>query len=183
MGKLSWIMLMVLIMISFLYFIAFSIYLYNQYKKATIRFYKKKINFEIYCITEREKNRKNQIKNNTTERMDSDLLNSLVGYAMIEFKDENKKVAKTQTMYSTKLSIGRNELNDITLPGKKVSRKQCLIIYRNDRFVIRNLSRTNPTLLNGTPFEGTRELRFNDVIKIANYSLCFQEIINEPCVG
>lgn len=183
MDKLSWFMLLLFIITSFLYFCLFSIYLHNQYKNASKRFYKKKLRVEMYCYKERERNRNNRIKNNITETIDTEMINNRVGYAIIEFIDESGKISRTQIMYTPQLSIGRKDSNDIVLRGQKVSRNQCLIIYRNNNFFIRNLSKTNPTLLNETPIENKGELFFNDIIKIANYTLRFQEIINEPCVG
>lgn len=182
MSKLFLFMLLVFVIIISLYIYIFFIYLLNQYKKATIKFNKKKLNAKRYYDTIREKNRNKQIKNNTTEILDHDLINSLVGYAVIEFIDEHGRILKTQTIFKSNLSIGREESNDIVLRGQTVSRNQCLIMRQNNIFFICNLSKTNPTLLNGVAIENTRKLLFGDVIKISNYTLRFQDVINEPCV-
>lgn len=141
------------------------------------------MDYRRYCNAAREKSRNNRIKNNTTEIIDYNLINSLVGYAVIEFLDEYKRILKTHTIFKSNLSIGREESNDIVLREQTVSRNQCLITYQNNEFYICHLSKTNPTLLNGISIENTQKLSFGDIIKIANYTLRFKEAINEPRVG
>ncbi|MBD5478169.1 MAG: FHA domain-containing protein [Lachnospiraceae bacterium] len=178
-----WIVFMFFITISFLYFLTFSRYLYSQYKEAKIKYYKKKSNFKKYCIVKKTETIDNQIKNNATQIIDKELINQLGNYIIIEFIDKNGKILKTQTIYNNELTIGRADVNDIVLGGQTVSRKQCLIMYKEDGFVIGNLSKTNYTLLNGVPFEEEKRISSNDIIRIANYILRFREVNNAGYIG
>lgn len=182
MNKPILVMLLVLVIISFLYIYLFFVYLYNQYKKATISYYKKKSSIKRYCISEKEKNN-NKIKNNITDVIDHEIVNSLVGYAIIEFIDKYDRIIKTQTIFKPSLSIGREESNDVILHGQTVSRYQCLIIYQNDNFFVCNLSTSNPTFINDVAINNTVKIVSGDVIKISNYKLRFQEVIKNSKVG
>jgi FOG: FHA domain len=151
-------------------------YLFKQYQKATINFYKKNRSVRKYNSPQKKFSPKRQIKNNVTELIDHDLINKRIGYAVIEFLDEQGRVNTTQTIYKSYISIGREESNDISLPSQKVSRSHCIITYQNRKFFICNLSHTNPTILNGTFVENTSQLYFGDTIQIANYTLRFCDI-------
>lgn len=171
------------ILISFFYFYIFSMYLYKQYNVAVKKYYRKKQNYKKFSTLERNRNRENRIKNNTTQRIDQELINNLSKYALLEFVDAYGRTLKTYTIFTDKFTIGREESNDIVLRGQTVSRRQCFITYQNDSFFICNLSNTNFTLLNGIPFEGVKELFYDDIIGIANYTLRFKDLKNEMNAG
>lgn len=175
MDKFSLFLLLFLIIASCLYLYLFYFYLYIQYKKAETKYYDKKISTKRHFITEREKS-KNRIKNNVTTIIDSELINNMAGYAIIEFINECGTIIKTHTIRKSYFKIGRHESNDIVLRGQTVSRYQCSIICKNNTFIICNLSHSNPTILNNTVIDGKKELFFDDIIKIANYTFRFREI-------
>ncbi len=171
------------ILICFAFACAFYFYLYNQYQKAAINYYKKRINIKKYRAEARERYKQNLIKNNVTQILDHELINGLIGYAVIEFIDEHERVIRTQTIMKPSLSIGRDESNDIALRGQTISRHQCLILYQNKNFYICNLSSSNPTLLNDAVVENTTQIFFGDIIKISNFKLRLQETADRIQVG
>lgn len=171
------------IILSSLFFLTFSKYLYSQYEEATIKFYKKKSNFKKYYLAKKRDNIDNQIKNNDTLIIDKESINKLENYILIEFINKNGDIIKTHKIYNNELTIGRSDVNDIVLGGQTVSRKQCLIMQKEDGFVISNLSKTNYTLLNNVLLKGEKEISSNDIIQIANYILRFREVKNMGYIG
>lgn len=185
MDKWPLLMLLFLIIISSLYIYIFFLYLYNQYKKAEATYYKEEINIKKRCLAIKEKQKNNKIKNNVTTIINSELINEKAGYAMIEFINQYGATIKTQIIRRPSLKIGRDESNDIVLRAQTVSRYQCSIICKNNTFTIYNYSKSNPTILNNVEIKDKKELFFDDVIKIANYTLRFREVIyeSEPYAG
>ena len=72
----------------------------------------------------------------------------------------------------TKLVIGRSVEADLNLLDPLVSRKHCVIENRQDGFVLRNVSTTNPLLLNDKPVTEKR-LYTGDQIRIGSATLAF----------
>lgn len=180
MDKLSSVFLIILIILTLVFVYYFYVYLYKQYEKASINFYKKKEAAKEYYKTVRQFSQNRPIRNNVTAQINQDLINKRVGYAVIEFINEQGKVEKTQTVFKPNLSIGREESNDIVLYNQTISRRQCLIRYQNNKFYLCNLSDTNPTMLNGVFISNTRQLSFGDIIEISDYILRFSDIVKKP---
>jgi pSer/pThr/pTyr-binding forkhead associated (FHA) protein len=72
----------------------------------------------------------------------------------------------------TKLVIGRSVEADLNLLDPLVSRKHCVIENRQDGFFLRNVSTTNPLLLNDKPVNEKR-LYTGDQIRIGSATLAF----------
>jgi pSer/pThr/pTyr-binding forkhead associated (FHA) protein len=72
----------------------------------------------------------------------------------------------------TKLVIGRSVEADLNLLDPLVSRKHCVIEDRQDGFIVRNVSTTNPLLLNDKPIAAER-LYTGDQIRIGSATLAF----------
>jgi len=72
----------------------------------------------------------------------------------------------------TKLVIGRSVEADINLLDPLISRKHCVIEKREDGFVVRNVSTTNPLLLNEKAIAEKR-LFTGDQLKIGSATLAF----------
>ena len=72
----------------------------------------------------------------------------------------------------TKLVIGRSVEADLNLLDPLVSRKHCVIENRQDGFVVRNVSTTNPLLLNDKPIAEKR-LYTGDQIRVGSATLAF----------
>ena len=56
--------------------------------------------------------------------------------------------SKIYPLKKSKLVIGRSVEADLNLLDPLVSRKHCVIEERDNRFIVRNVSTTNPLLLN-----------------------------------
>ncbi|MGD9324536.1 MAG: FHA domain-containing protein [Desulfobacterales bacterium] len=72
----------------------------------------------------------------------------------------------------TKLVIGRSVEADLNLLDPLVSRKHCVIEDRQDGFFLRNVSTTNPLLLNDKPIAEER-LYAGDQIRIGSTTMAF----------
>ncbi len=80
--------------------------------------------------------------------------------------------SKVIPLKKAKLVIGRSVEADLNLPDPLVSRKHGVIEKRNDEFIIRNVSTTNPLLLNDVAIAEKR-LYTGDQVKIGNTNLAF----------
>ncbi len=80
--------------------------------------------------------------------------------------------SKVVPLKKAKLVIGRSVEADLNLPDPLVSRKHGVIEKRNDEFIIRNVSTTNPLLLNDVAIAEKR-LFTGDQLKIGNTNLAF----------
>jgi len=80
--------------------------------------------------------------------------------------------SKIYPLNKTQLVIGRSVEADLNLLDPLVSRKHCVIENRQDGFVVRNVSTTNPLLLNDKPIAEKR-LYTGDQIRIGSATLAF----------
>lgn len=80
--------------------------------------------------------------------------------------------SKIVPLKKTKLVIGRSVEADLNLPDPLVSRKHCVIEKRGNEFLVRNVSTTNPMLLNEVAIAEKR-LYTGDQLKIGNTTLAF----------
>jgi pSer/pThr/pTyr-binding forkhead associated (FHA) protein len=80
--------------------------------------------------------------------------------------------SKIYPLDKTKLVIGRSVEADLNLLDPLISRKHCVIENREDGFVVRNVSTTNPLLLNDRQIVEKR-LYTGDQIRIGSATLAF----------
>ena len=73
------------------------------------------------------------------------------------------------------LRVGRALENDIVLDDPRVSRLHADVTLTNYRYVARDLSSRNGTLLNGVSLSEPRPLQTGDVLGIADYELRFTD--------
>lgn len=73
-------------------------------------------------------------------------------------------------------SIGRAPGSGITLPVETVSRQQTSVRFDGTRYLVDNLSRTNPTLLNGAPVAESRALSDGDTVRAGSVELTFHDL-------
>lgn len=73
--------------------------------------------------------------------------------------------------------IGRLPECDFTVTDMCVSRKQFRILMKDNNVYVENLSKTNPTRINGVPFNEIRRLNNGDQLDVAKVFF----IINFPC--
>ena len=80
--------------------------------------------------------------------------------------------SKIYPLKKSKLVIGRSVEADLSLLDPLVSRKHCVIEKRDNRFIVRNVSTTNPLLLNDIAIAEKR-LYTGDQLKIGSATLAY----------
>ncbi len=80
--------------------------------------------------------------------------------------------SKIYPLKQSKLVIGRSVEADLNLLDPLVSRKHCVIEQREQTFVVRNVSTTNPLMLNDKPIAEKR-LYTGDQLRIGSTTLAF----------
>ncbi|MDO8494254.1 MAG: sigma 54-interacting transcriptional regulator [Deltaproteobacteria bacterium] len=87
---------------------------------------------------------------------------------VLEGPNKSKKI----TLNKNKFAIGKKDTNDLVLNDKTVSRNHLEIIYSSDSFLLKDLSSTNGTYLNGSKVKEAY-LEPGDTIKVGNSLLEF----------
>jgi len=87
---------------------------------------------------------------------------------VVEGKARGNKI----TLDKNLIKVGKRESNDLVIPDKAVSRNHFEIEYQSDSFLLRDLSSTNGTFLNGSRVKEAY-LAPGDVIRIGNTNLEF----------
>jgi adenylate cyclase len=72
-------------------------------------------------------------------------------------------------------SLGRHPNNSIQLLDKIVSKEHCIIEYRANGFVLRDLGSLNGTYVNGTRVQGERDLKHGDEIAMGQTKARFED--------
>jgi len=70
------------------------------------------------------------------------------------------------------MEIGRGNDVDIRIPEQGISRRHCLIFYKNNRFFVRDLESTNGTFLNGAKIE-EMVLKHGDKLQLGESTFLF----------
>ncbi len=76
---------------------------------------------------------------------------------------------------SSPVRIGRNPLNDLTLPFPFVSGWHAVVRFDDDQAKFFDLGSTNGTLLNGEPLRGPQPLHPGDRIRIGDSEFSYVE--------
>lgn len=153
-----------------------SIYLKLEYEKAISFYSKRQKKRNNYKVIKKEDVLKNTIKNNITKVINSKNINEQIGYAMLSFNGKNEHIKNTK-IYKDRINIGRLHNNDVVINNDTVSRNQCLIVKKGEKFYICNLSNTNKTLLNGMPVDNTMEIKYGDVVEIGEITFRFNDVL------
>lgn len=151
-------------------------YLRFEYKKALAYYTKKQRAKRNFRSLKKEEHFRNTIRNNITSCVNSKQINEQVGYAMLSFRGNNDFVRDTK-IYKETVNIGRAQDNDIVISNQTVSRNQCLIIKKGEKFYICDVSSTNKTLLNGLPVNNTCEIKYGDIVEIGEVMFRFNDVI------
>lgn len=123
----------------------------------------------------KKSSQKNIVKLNETQCIDATKINSQTGYAQLYFMQDGNQIA-SEKMSHAKIRIGRDPRNDIMLKERTVSRQQCLISKRNNKFVLKNYAEKNITRINGNIVEDKAELKYGDIIEMGKITLLFEDI-------
>ena len=72
-----------------------------------------------------------------------------------------------------RMTIGRNQINDVVLVDEAVSSQHCYVARRGDRYILHDLNSTNGTLLNFERITDEAELKPKHVIQIGSCEFMF----------
>jgi len=72
-----------------------------------------------------------------------------------------------------RMTIGRNQINDLVLTDEAVSSQHCYVAKRGERYVLHDLNSTNGTLLNFERIMDEAELKPKQVIQIGSCEFMF----------
>lgn len=159
---------MILIFISFTFYVT-GCYLRKEYKKAVVIYRKKKKIQSKYYNSKKQKVIKSRIETDIRRTID----NKQIGYARFTFEGENvkdKKLTK-ERMKIVGVLDGNLIANNLVS-----SNDRCLFIKVGNKFLICDLFRTNKILLNGIPIDNTCEIRYGDYVEIGEITFQFNNI-------
>jgi predicted component of type VI protein secretion system len=77
------------------------------------------------------------------------------------------------------ISVGRSPENDFAVDDAELSRRHAVFSRLNEACVVRNLSTSNGTFVNGEAIE-THTLRLKDVVKVAGIEFTYYRIARNP---
>ena len=95
--------------------------------------------------------------------------------AYLEHFPEQGGLARRVEIAKNPFVIGRSRTADLTIYSQKVSKDHALIAQDADRYLVRDLSSTNGTFVNGKRIDEV-PLVSGDIIHVAHWEFCF-------CVG
>jgi predicted component of type VI protein secretion system len=95
-------------------------------------------------------------------------------------RDEQPKTTVDKLMEGSRLTIGRTKDNDWPLPFGSISRKHCIVEYRNDTYFITDLNSLNGVHLNGRQLaaQTSHQLHDQDEIRIGGCNI--RVYLNKP---
>ncbi len=176
MGKIIDVFWFLFIIIEFFIIIITFCYLKREYVKALTNYYSKNAKVRKYCVIKKEEARKNIIKMNVTQYIDTQEINRRIGYAQLVFSSQGNYIA-SEKLFQNRIKIGRDSSNDIIIKDYTVSRKQCQIIKRDGKFILKNISKRNVTRLNNKVVKNSKEIKYGDIIKIGNIKFEFDNVL------
>lgn len=94
-------------------------------------------------------------------------------------KQESGELIEINVLLNSKISIGRDFVNDVVLDDMTVSRVHCSILNDSDRLYIRDEHSTNGTSVNDHVLSPNEFVEFHhgDAIRMARRLFIFQRII------
>jgi len=78
-----------------------------------------------------------------------------------------------------RMSIGRNQINDLVLTDEAVSSQHCYVARRGENYILHDLNSTNGTLLNAERITDEVELKPKYVIQIGSCEFIFNDDSDE----
>lgn len=72
-----------------------------------------------------------------------------------------------------RMTIGRNQINDVVLTDEAVSSQHCYVAKRGERYILHDLNSTNGTMLNSERLTDEVELKPKHVIQIGSCGFMF----------
>ncbi len=151
-------------------------YLKREYAKALEDYYRNQFEIRRYFNIKKNEARKSIVQMNITDYIDTQEINEQLESVQFEFAKEGNHIV-TERISKSKIHIGRDSRNDIIIKDRTVSKQQCIIIKRDGRFLLKNLSDRNATRVNGEVVSRKREIKYGDFIEIGKISFRFNNIL------
>lgn len=177
MGKLIEITWLLLATFEFFVIVITYYYLNREYIRATKKFNETMDKQNIKKRHIKKKAKKNIIKLNSTQHIYNNEINESVGYAFLEFSKDGNYITR-EKMIGDKIKIGRDYRNDIIVKDLTVSRRQCLIMKRDNKFILKNFSESNITRLNDKIVNNKAEIKYGDTVRIGRLTFKFNDILD-----
>jgi pSer/pThr/pTyr-binding forkhead associated (FHA) protein len=93
--------------------------------------------------------------------------------AKLTVKFKGKVIREIRLTADSKLTIGRDQTNDLQLDNPAISRFHAIIYKHLWPFYVEDLKSTNGIYLNGTMLRWKSTIKNNDIITIDKYELVF----------
>ena len=93
---------------------------------------------------------------------------------LIVAETEEPSLSGKRFPFSTEISIGRGQDNDIVIPESYVSNHHTPIYKHGSQFVVEDLGSRNHTYVNGNLLTGRAYLRVGDLIRVGMVTLQFE---------
>lgn len=123
----------------------------------------------------KQNSEKKQIISNITEPVDTEEISQMINYVELVFSKE-KKVIECIRISQNRIIIGRGDKNDIIIDERSVSRRQCLIMKRGNKYILKNFAKINITKLNGKKIKKPDEIKYGDIVNIGRVSFKFNNV-------
>jgi pilus assembly protein CpaF len=90
-------------------------------------------------------------------------------------RDSRNGRVKEIPLRKRRFTIGKSDWNDLVLPRESIAREHCVIFFRDDAFLVRDLSGDKPgTVLDGKKVEGDLPINDGARIEVGDFEILFK---------
>ncbi|HZU96481.1 MAG TPA: ATPase, T2SS/T4P/T4SS family, partial [Planctomycetota bacterium] len=90
-------------------------------------------------------------------------------------RDSRNGRVKEIPLRKRRFTIGKSDWNDLVLPRETIAREHCVIFFRDDAFLVRDLSGDKPgTMLDGKKVEGDLPINDGARIEVGDFEILFK---------
>src|SRR5437870_5118815 len=90
-------------------------------------------------------------------------------------RDSRNGRVKEIPLRKRRFTIGKSDWNDLVLPRETIAREHCVIFFRDDAFLVRDLSGDRPgTMLDGKRVEGDAPIQDGARIEVGDFEIIFK---------
>jgi pilus assembly protein CpaF len=91
-------------------------------------------------------------------------------------RDSRNGRVKEIPLRKRRFTIGKSDWNDLVLPRETIAREHCVIFFRDDAFLVRDLSGDKPgTVLDGKKVEGDAPINDGARIEVGDFEILFKQ--------
>src|SRR3954454_17072726 len=90
-------------------------------------------------------------------------------------RDSKNGGVKEIPLRKRRFTIGKSDWNDLVLPRETIAREHCVIFFRDDAFLVRDLSGDKPgTMLDGKKVDGDAAINDGARIEVGDFEILFK---------